>query len=77
MDGRFFGKEKLAKDLESVVNDARDLASETISQAGTTATDTARRGAELTNRYIRSNLWKVLSAVAVIGIVTGALLGRR
>ena len=70
-------KDKLVTDLAGVAKDARDLAMDGVVQAQTTATDATRRSVDVANRFVHSNLWKTLGVVAVVGIVAGALLGRR
>ena len=82
------GKDKLAKDIGGIVNEATDLvkdiagqklesAKATIARAQSTVTDGARRYASSTDDYVHANPWKVLGAAAAAGVLIGILLGRR
>jgi ElaB/YqjD/DUF883 family membrane-anchored ribosome-binding protein len=82
------GKERVAKDIGGMVNEASDLlktyggkkletAKASLNQAQTVVTDTARQYADITDEYVQSNPWKALGIAAATGVLVGILLARR
>jgi ElaB protein len=57
--------------------DRINLAKKTIGEANKSLIQQARESAELTNRYVHEQPWRVLGAGVTIGFLVGLLLGRR
>jgi ElaB/YqjD/DUF883 family membrane-anchored ribosome-binding protein len=81
-------KEKLSKDVGSMVNEASsflksfggeklETAKASLSQASTMVSDNARQYADVTDEYVRANPWKALGVAAAAGVLVGILLSRR
>ena len=81
-------KERIARDMSGVVSQASDLikdygnrslstAKESLSQAQSVVTDTAKQYADITDEYVRANPWKALGIAAAAGVLVGILLTRR
>lgn len=81
-------KEKIARDVGGMVNQASDLikdygnrrldsARETFNQAQTVVTDRAKQYADVTDEYVRANPWQALGIAAAAGVLVGMLITRR
>jgi ElaB/YqjD/DUF883 family membrane-anchored ribosome-binding protein len=81
-------KDRLAKDVGGMVNEAGDFlksfgtqklqsAKQTLSQAGTMVGDNAKQYADITDEFVRANPWKALGVAAAAGVLVGILLARR
>jgi ElaB/YqjD/DUF883 family membrane-anchored ribosome-binding protein len=81
-------KERISKDIGGMVNDASELlktyggkklesARESLNQAHTVVTDTAKQYADVTDEYVHANPWKALGIAAAAGVLVGILLARR
>lgn len=81
-------REKLSKEIGSMVNEASDLlknfseenlesARATLSKAQSAITDGAKQYADMTDEYVHANPWKTLGVAAAAGLLIGILLARR
>ena len=77
-------KETLVKDVKEMVGDAdqllRDASRSTAAQleaARLALIEQARGLSGSTREYVRTNPWQMVGLAAAVGLVIGALLGRR
>ena len=81
-------KERLSRDIGGMVSQASEVvkdygtrklatAKETLSQAQSVVSDTAKQYADVTDEYVRANPWKALGVAAAAGVLVGILLSRR
>lgn len=81
-------KEKLSRDIGGMVSEASEAikdygtrklatAKETLGQAQSVVSDTAKQYADVTDEYVRANPWKALGVAAAAGVLVGILLSRR
>lgn len=83
--------EKVARSIEGTAADAGEMmrdvgnrvgakmqnARQSLTQAQTAVTDSAKQAAEFTDEYVRMNPWKSLGIAAAAGLLIGILMTRR
>ena len=83
--------DKVARSIEGTAADAGEMvrdvgnrlgakmqnARQSLTQAQTAVTDSAKQAAEFTDEYVRMNPWKSLGIAAAAGLLIGILMARR